>query len=472
MERRECIGRAFGQSTSSFAGATGIRSTFSGFKAIDKSSLKVLAIRGSIWTLAGHGGVLLIRMARSLIMTRLLFPEVYGLMTLVWAVLTGLQMFADTGIVASIIRDERGDDPAFLNTAFTTNVIRGLVLWVISCLIAHPLASIYHQPALAQILPVTGLTALIHGFVSTAMFTRRRHMDFKRLAILDLSNEIVTFVVLVIWAYFSRNVWAMVAGAVAGQIFLVLASHLYLPGIRNRFRWDRSALVTFMSFGKWIYLSSMVYFLSTQSDRFLLGRYLDMIHLGVYGTATVLSGAILTVVLKINSDVLYPAYSRVVQEGAGRLRQVMLRTRLAIDAGMILPIAAIMILGSRIVGILYDQRYHDAGWMLQILSVRLLLVAMLSNGESCLVALGHPKYSFALNACRAVAMFIAIPIGWSLWGIRGVIWAVTLSEIPPLVVIWFGLIRHRLFSIAAESRSLLFAGLGALLGLGVLHFWQ
>ena len=46
-----------------------------------------------MWTLAGHGGVLVIRMGRSLIMTRLLFPEVYGLMTLVWAVLTGLQMF-------------------------------------------------------------------------------------------------------------------------------------------------------------------------------------------------------------------------------------------------------------------------------------------------------------------------------------------------------------------------------------------
>ncbi len=158
---------------------------------MDKSSLKALAIRGSIWTLAGHGGVLLIRMGRSLIMTRLLFPEVYGLMTLVWAVLTGLQMFADTGIVPTIIRDERGDDPSFLNTAFTTNVLRGLLLWVISCVIAHPMAAIYHQPALDLILPVTGLTALIHGFVSTAMYTRRRHMDFKRLAILDLSNETI-----------------------------------------------------------------------------------------------------------------------------------------------------------------------------------------------------------------------------------------------------------------------------------------
>jgi len=424
-----------------------------------------------MWTLTGHGGVLLIRMARSLVMTRLLFPEVYGLMTLVWAVLYGLQMFADTGIVSIIIRDPRGDDPDFLNTAWTTNVFRGLLIWVVSCLIAYPVATIYHQSALAQLLPVTGLTALIHGFVSTAMYTRRRHMDFKRLAILDLSNETAIFVVLVIWAYFYPNVWALVGGAVFGQLFLVVASHLYLPGIRNKFQWDRSALNTFVGFGKWIYLSSLVYFLSTQSDRFLLGRYLDMIHLGVYGTATVLTGALQTIVLKINSDVLFPAYSRIAHEGAARLRQVMLRTRFVMDAGTILPLAAVMVLGSRIVDVLYDHRYHDAGWMLQVLSVRLLLVATLSNTESGLIALGHPEYSFTQNLARTIAMFVAIPIGWSLLGIKGVIWAVALSEFPPLVVIWTGAIRHRLFSLAAELRSLLFVAFGVSLGLAVSLVW-
>jgi O-antigen/teichoic acid export membrane protein len=297
-------------------------------------------------------------------------------------------------------------------------------------------------------------------------------MDFKRLAILDLFVETITFVVLVIWAYYFRNVWALVGGAVIGQVSMVVASHLYLPGIRNKFRWDRSALNTFVSFGKWIYLSSMVYFLSNQSDRFLLGRYLDMAHLGVYGTATVLSGAVQTVVLKINSDVLFPAYARVVQEGTGRLKQVVLRTRLASDAGMIMPIAAMMVLGSRIVGVLYDPRYHDAGWMLQVLSVRLIIIATLSNSESCLVALGHPKYSFVQNLCRTIAIVVAIPIGWRLSGIRGVIWAVALSEIPPLIVMWTGMLRYKMFSVAAELRSLLFVGIGALLGFGALHFWH
>jgi O-antigen/teichoic acid export membrane protein len=370
------------------------------------------------------------------------------------------------------VRDPRGDDPAFLNTAFTTNVLRGVVLWIASCAIAYPMAVIYHQPELAMLLPVTGLTALVHGFVSTAMYTSRRHMDFKRLAMLELSTEIVTFAVLVVWAYFQRNVWSLVGGAVIGQIYMVAVSHVYLQGIRHKFHWDRKALQTFMSFGKWIYLSSMVYFLSTQSDRFLLGKYLDIGSLGVYGTATVLSGAILTVIIKVNSDVLFSAYSRVLKEGVQRLKQVVLRARFVTDAGMMLPIAAIMVLGSHIVALLYDSRYHEAGWMLQVLCIRLLLVATLSNSESCLVALGYPKYGLIENSARATAMFVFIPLGWSFYGVKGVIWAVSLSEVPPLVVIWTGMIKHKMFSAVAEARSVLFAVIGILLGLAVAHFWH
>jgi O-antigen/teichoic acid export membrane protein len=410
-------------------------------------------------------------MIRSLILTRLLFPEVYGLMTLVWAVLTGLQMFADTGITTTIIRDPRGDEPDFLNTAFTTNVLRGLLLWVVSCLLAYPLASIYGQPMLAQILPASGLTALIHGFVSTSIYVRRRHMDFKRLTILSLSVDMITSVVVITWAWFAPNVWALVVSSVAGEIFQVAASHLYLPGIRNRFRWDRSALDTFMVFGKWIYLSSAVYFLSTQSDRFILGKYLNIAQLGVYGVATVLSGAVQTVVLKINSDVLYPAYSRVVALGAVRLRRALLRTRLVGGLGMMVPIAMMTVLGTRIIDLLYDRRYHDAGWMLQVLSVRLLIVAVVSNGESCLTALGHPKYSFLENLSRAIAIVVALPVGWWQAGVHGLIWAIALSELAPLVVVSSGLIRHGMYSVAAELWTVIFVVVGVLLGLGFTTLW-
>lgn len=83
------------------------------------SSLKKLAIRGMVWTVAGYGASQILRLGSNLILTRLLFPELFGLMTLVNIFITGLHLFSDIGVGPSIIQNKRGDDPVFLNTAWT-----------------------------------------------------------------------------------------------------------------------------------------------------------------------------------------------------------------------------------------------------------------------------------------------------------------------------------------------------------------
>jgi hypothetical protein len=81
----------------------------------------------------------------NLILTRLLFPEAFGLMALVQVFLSGLQMFSDIGIQTSVIRSKRGEDPAFLDTAWTVQVLRGGLLWL-GCLgIAGPAAAFYEE---------------------------------------------------------------------------------------------------------------------------------------------------------------------------------------------------------------------------------------------------------------------------------------------------------------------------------------
>jgi O-antigen/teichoic acid export membrane protein len=225
-----------------------------------------------------------------------------------------------------------------------------------------------------------------------------------------------------------------------------------------------------IDFGKWIFLSSIFTFFSVQGDRLLLGYYLDMAQLGIYSIAIMLSEAMQSVILKINYGVVLPAYGKVAQEEIHRIRTVVDRTRLGIDAFLILPIAALMILSSWIVDVLYDGRYHDAGWILQILCLRLLMTAALTNSETCLVALGHSKYAFMQSACRSIWILAGIPIGWSLAGIKGVVWAVALSEIPVVAVLWAGMVRKQVFSLRSELRSLLFAGAGALLGIGLSKF--
>ncbi|MFM6402608.1 oligosaccharide flippase family protein, partial [Planktothrix sp.] len=104
------------------------------------TSLSKKAIQGTIWTLFGYGGSQVLRFGGNLILTRLLVPELFGLMALVNTFITGLNLFSDVGIRPSIIRSQRGDDPEFLNTAWTIQVFRGLGLWIICLLITVPLA--------------------------------------------------------------------------------------------------------------------------------------------------------------------------------------------------------------------------------------------------------------------------------------------------------------------------------------------
>ena len=61
-------------------------------------------------------------------------------MALVSVVLVGMVMFSDVGVSAAISHSTRGDDPAFLNTAYTIHVLRGVMLWLVTCAMAWPLA--------------------------------------------------------------------------------------------------------------------------------------------------------------------------------------------------------------------------------------------------------------------------------------------------------------------------------------------
>ncbi|HBB84471.1 MAG TPA: polysaccharide biosynthesis protein, partial [Sulfitobacter sp.] len=91
------------------------------------------ALRSTSWIVLSYGGAQAIRLASNLILTRLLFPEAFGLMALIQVVIVGLTLFSDVGIGPSIAQSKRGDDRDFLNTAWTIQAIRGGCLWLAAC---------------------------------------------------------------------------------------------------------------------------------------------------------------------------------------------------------------------------------------------------------------------------------------------------------------------------------------------------
>ena len=120
------------------------------------TSLRARVIRGSAWSIIYAGLNQALRLGSNLVLTRLLAPEIYGLMALVSAVSQGLRMFSDIGIGPSIVQSGRGDEPAFVNTAWTLQVLRGLFLWLCAGLIAWPASLVFDKPQLLYLIPVAG----------------------------------------------------------------------------------------------------------------------------------------------------------------------------------------------------------------------------------------------------------------------------------------------------------------------------
>ncbi len=105
------------------------------------SSEKKLAIKGAFWTIISYGGSQIIRFGSNLILTRLLLPELFGLVGLAYVFIVGVHLFSDIGLRPSIIQNKRGEEPEFLNTVWTMQVIRSFFVWLCLMLITWPVAT-------------------------------------------------------------------------------------------------------------------------------------------------------------------------------------------------------------------------------------------------------------------------------------------------------------------------------------------
>ena len=213
-------------------------------------TLKKLAIRGTIWTIVSYGASQVLRLGSNLILTRLLFPKLFGLMALVNILIVGLHLFSDIGVGPSIIQNKRGNNPDFLNTAWSLQVIRGFCLWFFCILIAWPVANFYGEPQLFLLLPVVGISTMIAGFNSTSLFTLNREMSLGKLAIFELGTQVIALVVMIVWAWFSPTIWALVFGGLVSDVVRMVWSHKLIPGYSNRFLWAQDAKNELFSFGR------------------------------------------------------------------------------------------------------------------------------------------------------------------------------------------------------------------------------
>jgi O-antigen/teichoic acid export membrane protein len=402
-------------------------------------SLKSLAIKGSTWTLVEYGGSQVLRFVSSLILSRLLFPDVFGLMLMVNAVMQGLEMFSDLGIGQSIIQDKRGESQRFLNTAWTLQVMRGGVLFAAATLFAWPITLVYSDmPELRYLIPVTALSTLLSGFNSTNLHLLNRRLDLSRLTVINLGSQIAAFIFTIACASVWHSVWALVGAHLIAATLRLAASHTMCPGPRSRVVWDSDAAMSMFRFGRWIFLSTVFGFVALRGDQFILGYFETAAFLGVYSYALFLNQGTVQALHTISARVLFPVFSRLAEEGPERLRSQMNRMRTVLMVLSVPPVCILAVFGSDIVTLLYPDSFQDAGWMLEILAAGAVASVIGSTIGPVLLAVGN-SFAFMMQmALRTVVLLTAMAIGGWYYGTVGLIVGIAIPDIviyPVLVLL-------------------------------------
>jgi O-antigen/teichoic acid export membrane protein len=437
----------------------------------NRSTLTQRVVRAGAWSLASYVVSFALRFGSNLFMTRQLVPEMFGVMAIAMMVLVGLALFSDVGLKPSIIQSKRGHEPSFLNTAWVVQILRGVVLWCFALLIcvlvllaAHlelfPKDSVYEHPSLPYVLAALSLTTVIAGFESTKLIEASRNLLLGSVTRIEIAAQLVGLIAMIAWVLIDRSIWALVAGSIASAMARTILSHSWLSGTPNHWRFDREAFYEIMNFGKWIFFSSVLYFLVSNGDRMTLGWYADAGTLGAYAIAFLIFSSIDQVLAKIIVDISFPALSEVARERPAKLTEVYYRFHGFLAAAAYFCCGLMAVSGQAIINVLYDRRYEQAGWMLQILALALAIIP-LRLATQCFLVLGLARVYFHLNTIRMLALFVALPLGFHWAGVHGALWGIVFSYFSsaPLIIYYSSL--HGLF----KPRRELIALSGLLVGI-------
>ncbi len=414
-----------------------VRSIFSG------ESLRDRTLTGGAILIVGEAYSNGLRLLSNLIMTRLLYPEAFGIMLVVNLVFAALQMLSDVGIRSAIISREGELDRRFVNVAWTIMIIRGVVLGAIAAALAHPIAVWYGQEQLFGLILLASLAPVISGFASPYPRVAERNVKLVRVTVWEGVSQTAALCITLAWLAIYPTIWALAAHGVLAALIMVVSSFLMFPSRGLRLEWDSPTVSELFHFGKWVVLGTALTFLGRQGDSLIVSRFLDFEMLGVFSIAISFAKLVEMLAERFSWSLLFPVYSEMKSNVADAFTRNTIKLRLAIYA-ICFPIVLFLSLGGRIfIDVLYDDRYDEAGWMLEVLALGMGWYVIAATVNSLPLAYGDSRRHMWLQFYRVASVLVSMVVGGWLFGTVGLIWGIAVGQIVYYPFLRAGTLRYR-----------------------------
>nr|WP_300148044.1 oligosaccharide flippase family protein [Propionicimonas sp.] len=370
------------------------------------------AARGVLWMtaqkwVARAGGLITIT-----ILTRLLHPEDFGLIAIAWTIVTLTYVLSDMGLATYIIQADEVDQ-ASLSTAFWVSLIVGVSLGGVIFLSAPPLAAALAEPAASPILQAMAGLILVIAASSVPLALLRRRMEFRRLAVQEVSGSLIAQVVAVVAAFAGLGVWALVLQLMVGQ---VITSVLMWVAARWRPTADfsRPEFRTMMRFGVQVVGNGLVGVFRGWAETGIIVAGLGIRELGYFNIAQ----RLVQTAADLSGSALFPvstvAFARS-NSSMARLRAAHARAT-GLSQTVVTPLMVyIAISASLLVPFLFGAEWMLSAEIAQFLAVAAALAFGTNIDHGLHNGVGRPGrwlgFAVAIFGVSVVLMLIAVPHG-------------------------------------------------------------
>lgn len=425
-------------------------------------SLTKRTTQAALIMLFGHGLSQLIRFGGSLATTRILAPELFGVMAIANAIVMIVTMFSDLGFTLNVVRSKRGEDEDFLKTIFSFKVIQGLALclliviagFVIDYLILMgnmPEGSTYSNPDLAIALFVVSICPILNGLRSIQIELHVRKQSLGKQMFLDITAQVSALLFIITAGLNNPTIFALAFSNVIAALVVMLGSYVIYERKYFGFSWEKDSIHEIFSFGKWIFGSTIVTGLSNNIDKFLIGYFLNSAQMGVFSIAVLIFNAVGGIFNKLTAP-LFSAVSEVIRTRPSDVGAVYYKIRLYLDFLTCLPACFVIVNGGYLIKLLYDDRYARAGEFLQIMCISYLIDCFIYKNQ-VITAMGNSKVQFQTSVWRLFGVVVMIIIGNHFWGVTGIVLAVALRRIFGSWVLFSIFIEKGLVNWVLELRT-------------------
>ncbi len=376
----------------------------------------------------------ILRLGTSVVLAWLLAPELLGTMLLINTLRTGGELLTDLGVGQSVVNNPRGNEPSFYNTAWTIQIVRGLVLFVVALGLTIPVSQIYESASLQILLPAVAPIFILTGIASPARFLLQKRLEVRKLMLFDLGMAGCGAVIQIALALYSPTIWALIGGLLITQVLSTVASYFLIDWRTLRLQWDPSAVKAIVHFGKWIFAASLIYFLAMNFDRLYFADAIPLALLGVYGIARTFSEAIMQLFQRLGNFLIFPKMSASVQQ-ISDLRIQIAPMRLGLLIVVAYGLAIGVALADQFIYLVYDDRYRAAGFFLTVLLVGTWFSILSALADAMMMGLGKPSGVAFSNGLKLATIAISLPFVLTRYGINAALVVFVLAEAARYVVL-------------------------------------